>query len=131
MVHALKEIRRVLAPSGVLVDFRPIGASWPLEVVSVGQPRFVGRVDRAAHIREDVVCEQAMAQASREGWFVHEREQTLTFCAHWNTAAEVSAPVSIPDRVLAEAQALLDQMGQSARIGIRFENLISGYRKRA
>ena len=130
MVHALKEIRRVLVPSGVLVDFRPIGTSWPLEIVSAGQRRLVARVDRAAHIRDDVVCEQVMAQALREGWFVPERQQTFAFWAHWQTAAEVSAPVTIPDSILAEAQLLLDQIGPNARIGIRFENIISGYRKR-
>lgn len=130
MVHALKEIRRVLVPSGVLVDFRPIGTSWPLEIVSIGQRRFVAQVDRAPHIRDDVVCEQAMAHTLREGWFVPERERTFAFSAHWNTSAEVSAPVTIPDPIRAEAQTLLDQIGPNARIGIRFENSISGYRKR-
>ena len=130
MVHALKEIQRVLVPSGVLVDFRPIGSCWPLAIVTDGQRRLVTQVDRATHIREDVVCEQALAQAVQEGWFVPEREQTLTFWAHWNAAAEVSAPVNIPDEVCAEAQSLLDQIGPNARIGIGFENIIAGYRKR-
>lgn len=129
MVHALKEIRRVLVPSGILVDFRPIGTSWPLEIVSAGRRRLVARVDRAEHIRDDAVCEQALAQAVQEEWLVPEREQTFTFWAHWNTAAEVSAPVDIPDAVSAEAQSLLDQIGPNARIGIRFENIIAGYRK--
>ncbi|MGC8160094.1 hypothetical protein ACP3WZ_26575, partial [Salmonella enterica] len=61
MVHALKEIRRVLVPSGVLVDFRPIGAAWPLEIVSDRQRQLVTLLDRAPHIRDDAACEQAIS----------------------------------------------------------------------
>ena len=130
MVHALKEIRRVLVPSGLLMDWRPIGVCWPLEIEFAGQRRLVALLDRAPHIRDDAMCEQAMALAVCEGWFVPERQQTFAFTAHWNTAAEVSAPVTLPDSVRAEAQLLLDQIGPNARIGIRFENILSGYRKR-
>src|SRR5690242_15294660 len=129
MVHALKEIRRVLTPSGVLVDFRPIGASWPLDIVSGEQHRLVAMVDRAPHIRDDSMCDQVMAQALREGWFVNERQKTFHFTAHWNSAMDVNAPVTIPDSVRAEAQTLLYSAGWNARIGIRFQNVISLYRK--
>jgi hypothetical protein len=129
MVHALKEIWRVLVPSGILLDFRPFGAVWPLEIVSDGQRQQVALVDRDPGIRDDAACEQALAQALREGWFVCERQETFTFSAFWDTPAEVTGPVTIPESVLAEAQALMDQRGQNAKISLHCNNVIARYRK--
>ena len=62
MVHALREIWRVLAPEGVLLDLRPIADRWPIEVETfrrnvstVGESQAAGRVeDLPAQLADDM-----------------------------------------------------------------------------
>ena len=131
MVHALKEVWRVLAPGGILIDFRPVGDCWPLEFETGGQRQSVAILDRAPRVRDDVTCDGVMREVVRKGWFVHEKTQSLSFVAYWNSIAELDAPVTIPDEVSVKAQRLLDSSGSGSRIGITFDNTVSIYRKEA
>ena len=45
MVHALKEIWRVLVLDGIMIDLRPFADNWPLAVVDGGQVYDVGLLD--------------------------------------------------------------------------------------
>lgn len=128
-MHALRDVWRVLVPSGVLIDFRPIGSAWPLEIVSGEERLPIAMVDRAPQIRDDATCVGATATAIHEGWFIEEKRELFAFSATWSNATEVGAPVTIPDEVRTEAQTLLDRAGPEARIDIRFENVIARYRR--
>jgi hypothetical protein len=129
MVHALGEIRRVLMPGGRLVDFRPFGTHWPLEVSAGDQVRLAGLVDRDPGIRDDAACEQALAQALNAGWLVHESQETFEFSGTWATLDEVDGPGLLPEATAAEARRLLAEMGDGAQVRIRFNNVIARYCK--
>ena len=44
MVHALEEINRVLVPSGLLIDLRPLLERWPVEIAWGNGYREIGRL---------------------------------------------------------------------------------------
>ena len=74
MVHALSEIRRVLVPHGILIDLRPLGERWQIEVTSANESRETGRVmDLPEQVNGDFAANQAMAEAQRRGWFTPSR----------------------------------------------------------
>ena len=54
MVHALEEIRRVLAPGSTLLDLRPLADRWPVEVLRGTRPLETGRLtDLATGLGDD------------------------------------------------------------------------------
>ena len=76
MVHALKEIHRTLAPNGLMVDLRPMGDSWPVEIVSDGEIHPCGRLtDLPAGISDDESANHAIRESARRGWFLREEEK--------------------------------------------------------
>jgi hypothetical protein len=129
MVHALQEIWRVLIPGGRLVDFRPLGRNWPLEIITGEQVRLVGLADRKPGIRDDASCEQALAQVLSAGLFVRQWQEVFEFSSDWGTLAEADGPFVLPEAVAAEAQRLLVEMAEGTRVRIRFDNVIARYRK--
>lgn len=89
MVHALSEIRRVLAPDGVLIDLRPFSDEWPIEVFSVRETRETGHVTpESLGVEDDTAASMAMSDVESRGWF--RREDEIYFPIHyvWDTASE-------------------------------------------
>jgi len=90
MVHALNEIRRVLAPDGVLLDLRPILDHWHVEVASARETRETGRVqDFPMGLADDEAANKAMAEAERNGWFKREYEEFFSLYYSWDSASEI------------------------------------------
>ncbi|MDQ2690802.1 MAG: hypothetical protein M3Y68_02095 [Chloroflexota bacterium] len=90
MVHALREIRRVLVPDGILLDIRPIGERWPIEVVSARECKTTGRVnDLPEQVNADKASNQAMAEVESRGWFRREQEELFPFFYSWDTPGEM------------------------------------------
>jgi hypothetical protein len=90
MVHALHEIRRVLAPAGILIDLRPVGDNWPVEVVSGRETLEAGRVSDLPLGREDdAAANSAMEQAAQDRMFIREREEFFPFHYYWDSPAEM------------------------------------------
>lgn len=90
MVHALSEIRRVLAPGGFFLDLRPLGDRWPIEVISARETRETGRLyDLPLGVEDDTAANQAMADAESRGWFRREREQFFLLHYVWDSASEM------------------------------------------
>ena len=78
MVHALDEIRRVLVQDGVLIDLRPLGDKWRVEVFSARETRQTGTMtDLPAGLEDDNAANQAMSEGERRGWFLREKEEAL------------------------------------------------------
>jgi len=136
MVHALQQAWRVLKPGGSLVDLRPLAANSPIEVVTGQQSRLAGRIDDSRDRLDDRAADKAVSQILRNGWFVREREETFDYIAFWDTLEEMQIYIEekrsslvLPDSVVAEAQWLLLDSDETARLRIPFKMIIARYRK--
>ena len=90
MVHALREICRVLIERGIVIDLRPLTGSWPVEVVSRGRRHAAGYVTGVAEgIADDTAANEAMAKAAGEGLLRRERHELFDFCYYWNSPGEM------------------------------------------
>jgi hypothetical protein len=130
MVHALKEIWRVLAPHGWLLDVRPLAANAPLEVVAGDLVWLAGRVDEAGGLGDDHAANEAVRTVVREGWFIRERQAHFEYAWYWDTLDELQTHITekwsnstqLPAAVGAEAARLL------AAGGPRYRKILSGQR---
>lgn len=137
MVHALREIWRVLAPEGVLIDLRPLSAGWPVEVVVGQQAAVAGLVDDSPGVPLDTAANESLEQAAREGLFAREREGSFKYLWYWDTPDEMKAYLEenwapdaiLPDEVLAEARRLINKAGEGGRARVRLHMIISAWRK--
>lgn len=90
MVHALDEIRRVLAPNGVLIDLRPISDQWRVEVFSAREIRETGIIkDTSSALADDRAADKAISTAESNGWFRLESQIFFPFHYVWDTASEM------------------------------------------
>src|SRR5215208_4284032 len=90
MVHALSEIRRVLVPDGILIDMRPLGERWQIEVASATESKETGRVmDLPEQINGDLAANQAMKEVERRGWFAPDVKEFFPFFYSWDTPSEM------------------------------------------
>ena len=90
MVHALKEIRRVLKPDGVLIDVRPLMDRWQVEVISAREIRATGRVDDfPVGLEDDAAANQAIAHAAQNGWFSGSGQDFFSYAYSWDTPGEM------------------------------------------
>ena len=60
MIHALKEVWRVLVPRGWLLDVRPFSAKATLEVVAGTQVWLAGRVDESAGLPDNPAANELL-----------------------------------------------------------------------
>lgn len=138
MVHALKEIWRVLAPGGLLLDVRPFSANMPVEVVgAAGAAMAAGEMHESEDGRaDDQAANAAMRAIEREGLFAREREGTFDFLWYWDTPDEMQAYVAekwtdtyLPDDVLAETRRLMQRTGADAQVRTSTNIIISRWRR--
>ena len=90
MHHALDEVRRVLAPDGILIDLRPLADNWRVEVVSLREVKRTGRVeDLPVQTNGDVAANAAIQEVERRGWFKREQDELFPFFYSWDTPSEM------------------------------------------
>lgn len=90
MVHALGEIHRVLVPDGILIDVRPLGERWQIEVASANKVKETGRViDLPEQLQGDRAANEAMQDVERRGWFGRDHEEFFPFYYSWDTPSEM------------------------------------------
>jgi hypothetical protein len=139
MVHALEQTWRVLRVGGWLLDLRPLGTAWLLEVVGRGTRILVGHLDDGRGIEDDVASDVAIAGAVRRGWFEKEQETFLEYNYCWDTVDGMNAFIEeewddlavVPNNVLADAHRLMPQAGEDAQIRVRRTMLLASYRRLA
>jgi hypothetical protein len=138
MVHALDEIHRVLVPSGILIDLRPLLDRWPLEVTSTNVNREAGRAtDLSEPLADDMAADQSMAKAEIQGWFLREREDTFPFFYYWDTPKEMKEyidetwndVIQIEDDQWSNLRSLWATANADARVRIRLKMKITRLRK--
>ena len=90
MVHALREIRRVLRPGGILLDIRPLMDRWQIEVASAREVREPGRVrDFPIGLADDEAANRSIAQAAENRWFSRDRQDFFSYSYSWDTPGEM------------------------------------------
>jgi hypothetical protein len=137
MVHALKEIWRVLLPRGWLLDVRPLSVNAPLEVVAGNQVWLAGRVDESAGLPDDHAANESLRTMVRDGWFIRERQAHFDYAWYWDTLDELqthiaekwSNSVTMPATVENETARLLAAGGTRARVRLQLTLTIARYRK--
>lgn len=137
-MHALDEVRRVLAPDGILIDLRPLADNWRVEVVSLREVKRTGRVeDLPVQTNGDVAANAAIQAAEKRGWFKREQDELFPLFYSWDTPSEMeefvdddwSDFVGMEEdtrRATRSAWAVAD--GDS-RVRVRVEILIARWRK--
>jgi hypothetical protein len=89
MVHALEEIRRLLKPTGTLIDIHPVAEPSPVEI------RHGGAIDVAGHLSVQSWCidyeqaDQALSEIVRRGLFAVERQSVFESRTHYGSADEM------------------------------------------
>jgi len=138
MVHALSEIQRVLAPDGILIDLRPLGGSWPIEVASAREIKEAGRVtDLEIGLEDDRAANETMAQAEAQGLFVREREELFPFFYYWDSPNEMKKNIddewenviSVDEDTWKNVCSMWAVADADARLRVRVKMMITRWKK--
>lgn len=90
MVHALREIHRMLKPNGTLLDLRPLEDSWSVEISSGAGWQASGRLsDLPQGIADDAAANQAMREVEARGWFIQKKMEEFSYFYYWDTPTEM------------------------------------------
>ena len=138
MVHALDEVRRVLAPDGILIDLRPLADNWRVEVVSLREVKRTGRVeDLPVQTNGDVAANAAIQAAEKRGWFKREQDELFPLFYSWDTPSEMeefvdddwSDFVGMEEDTRRATRSACAVADGDSRVRVRVEILIARWRK--
>ena len=135
MVHALKEIWRVLILSGYLIDLRPYTHQRPIELVTPNEVFPIGFIDSSAGIPDDVAANSAIEHAVTTGLFAREQSTTFEYCTYWDSVDELRAYIhrskksTILPETLAKAETLASYSQSNAQLRSRRDIIITRYQK--
>ncbi len=140
MVHAhqaLDEAWRVLAPGGILCDIHPRNDELPLEIVAAGQVLNAGSLDCAPSREFSRAAEAALAQAVAAGRFVYEQAAAFSYPTYWDSLDELithyrerDTAIRLPERVVAQAESLLEAAGPGAQLRTLRDPIMTRYHRR-
>ena len=138
MVDALHESRRVLLPSGVLIDVRPVIAPIVLEVAIATQPVWAKEVHSYSAPDDVAAADGAMKHAVSRGWLACESSLPFDFDIWCDSADELRVYIEarklrgaeIPYEELEARRRELGADEQEARLRCRRPWMLSTYRKR-
>jgi len=126
MVHALEETWRVLRPSGVMVDLRPLSQEVRVEIETDPLTRIIaGELDESDWLEDDLAADRAGAEAIRSGRFRLVDQQQFDFRWYFESLDELVdyAGEKWDDRVddvtLTHAAERLAALPETARLCVR------------
>lgn len=139
MVHALEEIHRTLVPRGILLDLRPLAASWTVETTSSGHTREIGRLkDDPQGPVYDKAANRALQKAARRGWYIRESTASFSFFYYWDTPEEMrdyireewSDFIQQDEALFSAVQAAWEASGSDRSLRVRVRMHLARWRKR-
>ena len=135
MVHALKEIHRVLKPNGTLIDLRPNLGNRPIEVVLSNATLRAGEIDTSASAPDSHASNAAIKQVVADGLFKLEYDEEFEYIADLDTVADLHEySKTLKQNILSEAtvaqvEALISDETDDFSIRIRRSMIIARYRR--
>lgn len=137
MVNALREAHRVLTPSGVLIDVRPVTAPLVVEVVFGAQSVWAKPVESYSAPEDVAAADVALQHALARDWLAFETRLSFPFEIYCDSAAELRVyaearklrGAEIPYEELEERRRELGSERQAARLRCRRPWMLSTYRK--
>lgn len=136
MVHALQDVHRVLVDGGYMIDLRPVGVEYALEVVAGERVIFVGDADAAGRAARDQAANQAAEKIQTMGLFNQEAHTAFNLYTYWPTPSdykqyldERQGSTRLDEDVLAHALDVFKHAGPDARFRACHSMIISRYRK--
>lgn len=139
MVHALKEIHRVLEPGGILIDLRPVEENWHIEVYSSGGVQIAGRLsDMPIGVADDKAAFKAMTEAESLGWFSKQKDGNFGFFYYWDTPSEMKEYIDeewedfekMDEELYRKTSSLWASANADARVRVRIKMWIASWIKR-
>jgi len=138
MVDALREAWRVLKPSGVLIDVRPVTIPLVVEVVIASRTIWAKEVASYSAPEDVAAAEAAVQHALSREWFALEKSHPYDLEVYCDTAADLSLyaqsrklpEAGIPYGELEEMGRALGADGLTARLRCRRPWMLSTYRRK-
>ena len=135
MVHALKEIHRVLKSGGTLIDLRPHYGNRAIEVDLSSATLHAGEIDSSRTESDKHAADSAIQQVVQDGLFKLEHDEIFELQSHLDTVDDLremrkSFRQSIlPDEVITRVEALTADETDDFSIRVRRNMLIARYRR--
>jgi hypothetical protein len=139
MVDALREARRVLTLSGILIDERPVTAPMVFEVIAAGRAIWAVEVNSHSPTDDHEAADAAVRHALSSEWFAFEKSHPFDFDVYCDTAEDLRLyaqehrrmrETDIPYQDLELRRQELCAVGQAARLRCRRPWMLTSYRKK-
>ncbi len=125
MVHALEEIRRLLKPSGTMIDIHPAAETSPIEIHHDGKIELAGNLSVRQWCYDYQQADSALAEITQRGLFSVEHEFAFDSLTHYASATELrkSLKESI-DKFARNTQSVEESAPQAEALAARAEELM-------
>ena len=125
MVHALEEIRRLLKPTGALIDIHPVAESSPIEIHQGGQINLAGYLSVRQWCIDYQQADNALTEIAQRGLFAVEREAVFDSLTHYTSGAEMRTDLKETiDKFARDAQSADEAAPHAEALAARAEELM-------